>query len=298
MADNELAPIVIFGFNRVEAIKTLFESLSLNPEFGDSKVYVFIDGPRNEAEKIKTEAVAKLARAYTSDVIISDYNKGLGASIIVGVTEIISHHGSAIVIEDDLVLAPNFLAFMNEGLKRYKEDRRIISVCGYGLRVNRPKGYEGDVYLSDRSSSWGWATWSDRWNNIDWKVKDWKEFSADREAQRRFNRGGSDMTSMLRGYMDGKNRSWAIRFCYSQFKQGLYSVHPFLSKVENEGFGANATNCKQKYSRFRTDFDLSGNREFKWPVNVRTNENILKQLHGYHSIPRRIYSLARRILNI
>lgn len=102
---------------------------------------------------------------------------------------------------------------------------------------------------------------------------------------------------MLRDYIAGRNKSWAIRFCYSQFRQGKYSVHPFRSLVANEGFGADATNCKQKYSRFQTELN-DETQDLVLPVNMEADERILKSSARYHSLRLRIYSKLRRILNI
>jgi hypothetical protein len=193
---------------------------------------------------------------------------------------------------------PGFLKFMNEALDRYEKDERIFSVCGYGLRIKRPKGYEGDVYLSLRSSSWGWATWKNRWLSVDWEVKDWEELSTHARMQRAFNRGGSDMFGMLRGYMTGQNNSWAIRFCYSQFKQRKSSVHPFLSFVDNEGFGEEATNCNQKYSRFKVDLNGEVSPTLHLPQNLQINKEIIRANYRYHSLIIRIYSKIRKIFNV
>ena len=106
------------------------------------------------------------------------------------------------------------------------------------------------------------------------------------------------MYGMLRDYVEGKNRSWAIRFCYSQFRQRKYSVHPFLSFVANEGFGADATNCRQKYSRFRTALNMNKITAISVPSHLLANDNILRQLRRYHSVPMRIYSRIRKILDI
>lgn len=66
-------------------------------------------------------------------------NKGLGNSVIKGVTEVINRYGKAIVLEDDLILAPNFLFFMNQGLDKYKEETSVFSICGYSNKVKVPK---------------------------------------------------------------------------------------------------------------------------------------------------------------
>lgn len=249
------APIVIFAFNRPKEFYLLLESLKKNPLYEESEKFIFIDGPRNDSDARLINEVKDLAMRETDQIFASVRNKGLGESIIAGVSEVLKKYGKAIILEDDLIVMPGFLQYMNECLTAFASDKRIISVCGYSLKIKLPKGYKSNVYLSDRASSWGWGTWSDRWEQIDWKVSDWNDFSTDKQAIRGFNRAGSDLYSMLSDYMNGKNKSWAIRFCYSQFRNGLWSLHPVKSLIDNNGFGETATNCRQKYNRFKTELD-------------------------------------------
>ena len=286
-----LAPIIIFAFNRPEALKRLKESLASNYLYKESEKFVFIDGPRNESDQNQINAVVEIAQTITSNVTVSTANKGLGTSIITGVSSIFQKYEKAIILEDDLICTPNFLSYMNQALNFYEKDDSI-----YGLKIKRPKNYVGDVYLSGRSSSWGWATWKDRWEQIDWNMKDWKEFSSNPQRIKAFNRNGSDMFSMLEDYMEGRNKSWAIRFCYNQFKLGKYAVCPFLSKVNNEGFGEEATNCKQQYSRFKVNIDQSGSTDFLFDPQISPNKQIEKECYHYHSIKMRIYSKIRNML--
>lgn len=278
-------------------MKRLIDSIRTNEGYNDRNIYIYVDGGRNDAEREKVEKVAEVARELTPDVVQSPVNKGLARSIIEGVTDVISRHGKAIVLEDDLVLMPGALNYFDEALNKYESDSRIFSICAYGLKIKRPKGYKGDVYLSLRSSSWGWATWADRWSTVDWEVKDFSRLSASHKLQRSFNRGGSDMYDMLRDYMNGRNNSWAIRFCYSQHTQGLWSIHPFKSLVTNEGYGIDATNCRQKYSRFQIELNTDTKR-LDLPDHLEPNQSIINRNAAYHSIPRRLYSLIRRILNV
>ena len=287
-----LAPIVIFAFNRPEALQKLLDSLRMNSFYEESDKYIFIDGPRCEEDKAKVDEVVTIARKVASNISISPVNRGLGNSIIAGVSTIIAEYGKAIVLEDDLICAPNFLSYMNQALDFYENDNKIISICGYGLKIKRPRGYVGDVYLLGRSSSWGWATWKDRWEQIDWDIQDWNEFSSNKQMRRAFNKNGSDMYSMLKGYMEGKNHSWAIRFCYNQ------SICPFISKVDNIGFGEEATNCKQRYSRFKVNMDIAHSHEFLFEKDIESNKRIEKLCYRYHSITLRLYSKIRKTLHI
>ena len=291
-----LAPIAIFAFNRPDALANMFASLRLNPLYNESEKFVFIDGPRDKQEATLVKETERIALAETQNVTTSTTNKGLGNSIISGISKLLQTYDRIIVIEDDLRLMPGFLTYMNQALDAHRHDKRILSVCGYSLRIKLPQNYPHNVYLGDRSSSWGWGTWANRWNKVDWNISDWHDFSFDKKRIRAFNSRGSDMFGMLNDYMHGKNHSWAIRFCYHQYKYHLYSLHPVKSLVDNEGFGEQATNCKQKYNRFKIELTdsispLNGD-------NILPNPTIIRQLHRYHSIPLRIYSRLRKLLNI
>lgn len=291
------APIAIFAFNRPRQFARMIDSLKKNEGFAGREVFVFVDGPRNSDDQPKIKEVIELACSFTAHVISSPTNKGLAASVIAGVSKLMDKYGLCIVIEDDLVLMPSFLPFMDEALDFYADDERIFSVCGYGLKIKRPKGYDGDVYLGIRSSSWGWATWKDRWDTVDWEVSDWQQLSESKKMQKAFNAGGSDMYGMLKDFMEGRNNSWAIRFCYAQHRQGRYSLHPFRSLVANEGFGIEATNCRQKYSRFKIELDDTG-QPLSLPSQVLPSKHIITQNARYHSFLIRLYSWVRRKLNV
>lgn len=186
---------------------------------------------------------------------------------------------------------------MNQALDTYEFDNRVMSISGFGLKVKKPKNYEGDVYMFGRSSSWGWATWKDRWLSVDWDIKSWSKFTEDKQAIRKFKHfGGSDMFSMLKTCMLGGGM-WDIRFCYNMFEQNRYSIIPFLSKVQNVGFGGLATHCKDiKFNRFKFDLDNMGKTSFNMPLSILPNQYIIKSRLKYQSFSLRLYSKIRNIL--
>lgn len=287
------APIVLFAFNRVEPLKACVSALLTNIEAAETDLVVFVDGPRvnKEGEVEKVEIVRKFVKTITGfkslETHFSEVNKGLGASIIAGVTDVINRYGKTIIIEDDLVASCNMLAFMNQALDKYENNKEVFSICGHSVRVKMPKDYPYDAYFCVRSSSWGWATWKDRWLSCDWELKDWNDVVRKSKAFDRW--GGSDLYGMLRAWKEGRNQSWAIRFCYNQFVQKKVSLFPVISKIDNEGYDGEGTNCK-RWSRFKFDFDCSNNVNFSFPLEFKIIESIKKQVLYYHSIPIRIYS--------
>lgn len=293
------APIVLFAFNRLEPLKACVSSLKDNIEATETDLVVFVDGPRNniKGEAAKVNDVREFVKNITGfrnvELHFSVVNKKLGPSIIAGVTDVINRYGRAIIIEDDLVASTNLLAFMNQGLDTYQNNEEVFSICGYTNRVKIPKEYQFDAYFCPRSSSWGWATWKNRWESVDWELKDWNSVKMNAKA---FNRwGGSDCFAMLKGWHEGRNQSWAIRFCYSQFVQDKHALFPIVSKIDNEGFDGSGTNC-MLYNRFKFDFDESGFKEFCFPEVVDVNKSLRDEALKYHSLRKRVISKIMNFL--
>lgn len=290
---TKYAPIILFAFNRPDAIRRTVESLKRNTEASESDLFVFVDGPRescpsdvDNVHRVK-EYVNTITGFSNVERKFSETNRGLALSVITGVSDVINRYGRAIVLEDDLILSENCLSFLNQGLDMYEEKHEVFSVCAYTNKVSIPKNYNDDAYFCVRSSSWGWATWADRWNSVDWELNDWAKYVGMKNA---FNKwGGSDCYGMLQGWRNGLNKSWAIRFCFAQFLQQKLSLFPVISKISNEGFDGEGTNCK-KYNRFKYVFDKTSNKTFRFPVGVVLNSQLYKSALSYHSIPKRIWS--------
>lgn len=287
------APIIIFAFNRLDSLKATVASLLMNEEAGESDLFVYVDGARKyklgEQEKVQAvqEFVKSISGFKSIKYFFSEQNKGLGTSIIHGVSEVINQYDKAIVLEDDLIVSTNFLSFMNQGLDKYEKEEKVFSICGYTNKIKVPKNYPYDAYFCTRSSSWGWGTWKDRWETVDWELKDWDRYLKMAHA---FNKwGGSDCFRMLRSVKEGWGNSWAIRFCFSEFLQDKLSLFPIISKVKNDGFDGSGTNCK-KWSRFKYEFDSGDKKEFKFPVEILLNRKLYKAAMSYHTILIRIYS--------
>lgn len=298
---RKLAPILLFTYNRLYETQQTIKALQKNYLAKKSDLIIFSDGVKNA--NIENKGKVKAVRQYLKTIdgfnsvkiIESQVNKGLGESIISGVTQIVEEYGKVIVLEDDLYTTPNFLDYMNQGLDFYENHQNIISICGYGLKIKKPKNYQSNFYLYGRSSSWGWATWKSQWESVDWEVKDWEEFKTDKKAIKAFNYNGSDMFKMLKSVTEGSGTSWAIRFGYSQFKQGKYSITPFESFIENNGFNSEGTNTKYEFSRFKTQMNEGTQREFVFDSKIKVDSKIERECFKYHSILIRVYSRIRYI---
>lgn len=287
------APVVIFVYNRPIHTRKMIEALSKNDLAFDTDVFIFSDASKDnshqkDVEKTRNyiDSIAKEKLFKNVNIIKTSKNKGLAKSVINGVSTIIEKYGEVIVVEDDLVTEPEFLSFMNDSLKFYKKNKKIWSISGYSLPIKIPRNYKKDVYLSPRGSSWGWATWDNRWEKVDWEVSDYYSFKKDNKKKSQFNKGGRDLSDMLALQMTGQIDSWAIRWCYTQFKLDMYTIYPVKSFVRNIGLDGSGThsNITNKFDMVLNDTDRSYKLE-----NVNLNKVILKKFQNYYINPYRYY---------
>lgn len=242
------APVIVFVYNRPEHTSRTIEALSRNSLAQETDLIIFSDGSKGESDcRSVTEVRASISTVPDSGrfrsvrIYEAERNRGLAGSVIAGVTRVIDEAGRVIVLEDDHVTTRDFLTFMNDALVRYQSDQRVWSISGYCPPITLPADYAKPVYFTHRASSWGYATWKDRWDQVDWCVTDYPSFRRSWAARARFNRGGRDMAPMLDRQMEGAIDSWAIRWCYAQSKLDALTVYPLHSLVQNIGLDGSGT---------------------------------------------------------
>ena len=199
------APIALFAFNRPDLLARTLTALAANELATSSALTIFCDGPRHEGDEAGTRAVRALARSVTGfarlEVVERPHNMGCAASIIDGLTEMFRRHERLIVIEDDNVTSPHTLRFLNEGLARYADNEHVFNISAWtppNIARKLPSDYPYDAYAIPRfNCSGGWASWSDRFLDIDWDVKDYQTFKASPQRRKAFNAGGEDLSAML-----------------------------------------------------------------------------------------------------
>jgi len=294
---NYFIPIIIFTYNRLDSLIQTIQYLSKNIDKEHTDLIMFSDSWKHEKDKENVLNVRRYlhsVKGFKSHTVIErEKNYGLAKNIIEGVSDIINEYGRVIVLEDDLLTSRNFISYMNQALNFYEEDKQIFSISGYTGKLKSLENLTADVYLSYRPSSWGWGTWKDQWDGIDWNVTDFDEFINNKQAVKKFNRSGIDMARMLKHCMQGKNHSWAIRWSYAMSKQDKYCVYPKVSKIQNIGFGEDATNCTG-IDIYKTNLDTTKKTDFKFVKNIAINENIIKDFRYQFSYTNK---LIKRIKN-
>ncbi|WP_434037636.1 CatB-related O-acetyltransferase [Formosa sp. 4Alg 33] len=250
----ELAPIILFVYNRLAHTKQTIEALQNNELATNSVLYIYSDNARNAEDK---ESVTEL-RAYLKtlsgfkkiNIIERKTNWGLANNIIDGVTSIVNKYGKIIVLEDDVVTSKGFLKFMNNGLRLYEEEKTISQINGYVYPFN--KSLNEDVIYLRILACWGWATWKDRWADYEHDVSKAIDFLDSKEKINAFNiLGHADYYKQLIDNKDKLIYTWAVRWYASWFMKGQLAVFPSKSLVLNIGDDDSGVHSKASNNVFR-----------------------------------------------
>ena len=242
---NTYAPILLFVYNRPEHVRRNIQALLKNELAAESELFIYSDAAKDETSQAAVKEVRAFIRSIQGfkKITITERaeNWGLARSIIDGVTTQINRYGRVIVLEDDLVVAPHFLQFMNDALETYRDEERVghIQACDFTHDPSLP-----DTFLIKWTGSWGLGTWDRALKHFN---ADGKALLTELESRKLtytfdFN-GKYGYTRMLRRQIEGKNNSWAIRWNASLFLKGILSLNVGKSLVQNEGFDGSGTNC-------------------------------------------------------
>lgn len=239
------APIAVFAFNRVDHLTRTIASLAACPEAKESALTVYCDGARRPGDDAAVAAVRRYASTIDGfaslSVDASERNRGLAASIMRGMTDQLARSDRVIVLEDDLVVSPHFLRYMNDGLTLYEHNSAVASIHGYVYPVDTPLP---ETFFLKGADCWGWATWSRAWAHFEADGAALLTRLRERKLIREFDFDGEfPYSGMLSDQIAGRNDSWAILWYASCFLDGLVTLYPGRSLVENIGSDSSGTHC-------------------------------------------------------
>jgi hypothetical protein len=258
------APVIVFAHRRADHLRRCVDSLRANPDAEHTDLTFFCDAARHIEDRPGVAAV----RAYVESVdgfrsvrcLQHSSNLGLARSVIEGVTQSLTEHDRLIVLEDDLVVSPHFLRYMNDALHLYAHEPRVASVHGYVYPVSQPLP---ETFFLRGADCWGWGTWRSAWSAFE---PDGRKLLAElkrRRVTRDFDFGHRfPYTGMLEDQIAGRNSSWAILWhasCYLMDRLTLYPGRSLVQNIGNDGCGTHAEHSEH-FSR----------AAFDGPINVRS----------------------------
>lgn len=246
-------PVVFLIFKRPETTEKVFQKIrAAKPK----TLFVIADGSRPDrlGEAELCEATRKIVEKVDWDCDLqknfSDVNMGLRERVASGLTWVFNQVDEAIILEDDCLPNLSFFQFCEECLCKYREDERIMMVCGTNL-LGEWKADTQSYCFSYHSHCWGWATWRRAWQHYDPEMNLWlnseikeriKDVVCDRKRFEIYQKQFDAVYS-------NKINSWALRWLCARLSQSGLAIIPSRNLISNIGFGENATNTFTRDSR-------------------------------------------------
>ena len=301
-------PITLFAFRRpFHTFKTL-EALSNNPEAIDTKIYIFVDGPRVYSDKKLIDATIKVIDQFSGkfkelNLEISSINKGLAASIYNGVNKVFEKENATIILEDDIITSKYFLDFMNKSLEIYRLEKKIWHISGFNYPI-KSNLFTEDAFFLRLMHCWGWATWKDRWESFMNNPLSIDPFYLknifDKKMINSFNLSLMEdiWWSQINANAEGKLNTWAI-FWYAHIflNQGL-CLFPINSQVLNIGLDGSGDNCGDSDNSFKQSLNSNeSERIINFPKEINENQKALKAIQSY-MLKRKLIRFLKKIFSI
>jgi hypothetical protein len=244
---QHLAPIALFVYNRPEHTRRTLAYLQKNLLADESRLFVFSDAAKTEADVAKVEEVRQLINNIEGfksiKVIERKQNLGLANSIIAGVTQLVNEYDKVIVFEDDLISSPYALTYFNEGLEKYANQEKVMHIGAYMYPIDRTGLPQTFFYRA--ATSWGWATWARAWKYFEPDVDTLINQFDNRKILQFSIEGNMNFWKQVQQFKAGKNNSWAIRWYASIFLKGgltLNPAHSLIQNIGNDGSGIHSNN--------------------------------------------------------
>ena len=243
--------LAIFCCDRPQHLKNLLKSLypiqGINPE----SVYFFCDFYRSTDRKndwAETKQIIEQSIvSHGGTPFFSQVNQGLAKSISSGVTKILDIHDAVVVLEDDLILHPEFINFHLWALQEYHQNSDVFQISGFTLKIHPPE--ENACYFLPSIATWGWSTWRRAWK--DFKIAEVRKQIPKFNFRQRmaFDYWGAySYSQMLESSLAGRNSSWGVLWNWYVYQNKGVVLYPPRSLVYNAGFDGSGIHCGKRSS--------------------------------------------------
>lgn len=248
--------IIVVAYNRVESLKRLLASLNNAEYFGESvPLIISIDhSGENDVEMFANEFHwlhgEKTVRTFSQ-------RQGLRNHIL-KCGEYLQEFEAIAVLEDDVVVAPGFYAYLKSSVAAYQDDEHIagISLYNHLWNVNanlpfQPAYSKYDVYFLQYAQSWGQIWMRKQWNDfMDWYRDNHSGFPED-----------PDIPAFVLSWPESSWLKYHIKYC---IKKNKFFAYPY--KALSTCFSDVGTHCQQKNTLYQVPMPEDIQTDYRLPA--------------------------------
>jgi hypothetical protein len=249
LAANAKCATILLTYRRPRHTAAVLEALRRDQV---QNLFFFSDGPakpEHQAEVEETRALAKTI-TWTKPILhFRDQNLGLAKSVVDAIQIAFEQFDEIIVLEDDCVPAERFFEFTHQCLSLYRNNREVFGISGYApdLPEHDRNAYPYDVFFLPRASSWGWATWKDRWNLRIADLRTVVQECLDNHI--RIGTGGEDVPLYVQSALTGQlHDTWTIPWVLTVNWHRAVFAYPIRAQIDNIGFDGSGIHCSSSHS--------------------------------------------------
>ena len=286
---NNLAPIGLSVYSRLEHLKQTVEALRQNELASESELYIFSDAPKPGDEN-KVQAVRdylKTINGFKTVHILERKENNRVKNNRDGMRLLLNQCGKMIFLEEDIVTAPAFLRFMNQALEYYRNDPRIFAINGYTPPIRIPRYYNKQVMLLPRFAAWGFAIWKERFDEIIFDVTPdmFNELYQDKVKLKAYCCGGDDIIRQLHSAAIGRTDALDVKTDYTMFVKGRkYVLCPLKALTHSIGCDGSGEHWKFSTDKHNVELDTES-KVFKFNTDVQPDRRIMKQMRKFYTLP-------------
>ncbi len=309
------APVLIITLCRFEELKRCIESLQKNSEALYTDLYIGVDFPLRDSHRKGYEhilgylesGVEGFANVY---IIKQTENKGWYENFISIRERVYEKYDRFIYLEDDIEVAPNFLAYMNKNLTLFENVADVQAVCGYSYPFEWAEDKSNLVKINTYYTAWGYATWRNKetemyravtMHNFDKIMHSpaqmWRFYKASNNQFCNFVKGMLEYIPVL--VQNDEIVKLDMAFSVYIFMNQKYVIFPKVSKTRNVGCNGMGMNCERiqidpdkpvtsrNYDYAAQSIDDSGDFEPIGVEGLSFNEENNRRLGEFYPVDRR-----------
>lgn len=220
--------IVVVGYKRLLALKRLLTTIAQANYNGDWNIPLIISIDRGDCSETVEVARDFVWQYGTKRVIEHPQNLGLRQHIL-SCGDLTWEYGAVIVLEDDLLVSPEFYHYTVEAIAFYNNSPEIGGISLYSYDFNEyaetkfiplEDGY--DNYFIQTASSWGQA----------WTLEQWQSFRQWYDADPCMSSINKVAPQKLQEWSETSWKKYFIKYIIASNK---YFVYPRISLSTNSG---------------------------------------------------------------
>ncbi|HET9570528.1 MAG TPA: glycosyltransferase family A protein [Bacteroidales bacterium] len=240
------APVLISVYTRLNHLKNCVESLQANELAPQTDLFIVSDAPKfpHHLEAVtKVRNFIQTIQGFRSVTLFAwEENQGSAESIRKARLAIYEKFDTQIFMEDDNVVSPFFLEYMNDALNRYRFDENVFGICGYNFSDEVPEGYPFETYFIDKISAAGWGGWREKYMRFfngytlpDFKSKAFKQYVKHAPIP------ANNLKRMAK-----QGAIWGdTKISHYLYQEKMVCLFPCLSLVLNTGWDGTGEHCNK-----------------------------------------------------